>query len=108
MQHADAAYYEALGNIALKAVANAVPKAWATKAKAYAAAKAQMPQGPPQVRDEYNQWLAKAAPQPMHRVIFDFSVKCKRRANRNERDNGPDGRPTNCKNNLIGRLDSGS
>eukprot|EP00397_Hematodinium_sp_SG-2012_P059665 GEMP01076772.1.p1 GENE.GEMP01076772.1~~GEMP01076772.1.p1 ORF type:complete len:107 (+),score=19.77 GEMP01076772.1:163-483(+) len=74
MQHADAAYYEALGNVALKAVANAVPKAWATKAKAYAAAKAQMPHGPPQVRDEYNQWLAKAAPQPMHRVIFDRAL----------------------------------
>eukprot|EP00397_Hematodinium_sp_SG-2012_P063951 GEMP01089372.1.p2 GENE.GEMP01089372.1~~GEMP01089372.1.p2 ORF type:complete len:109 (+),score=6.66 GEMP01089372.1:368-694(+) len=40
--------------------------------------------------------------------VPQFSVKCKRRANRNERDNGPDGRPTNCKNNLIGRLDSGS
>eukprot|EP00397_Hematodinium_sp_SG-2012_P065968 GEMP01097381.1.p1 GENE.GEMP01097381.1~~GEMP01097381.1.p1 ORF type:complete len:192 (-),score=24.09 GEMP01097381.1:266-772(-) len=70
MQNADAIYYETLGDVASKAVAKALPKAWAAKAKAYAVAKAVMLPGPPLPRQVLEECADHGNGRPTHRTIL--------------------------------------
>eukprot|EP00397_Hematodinium_sp_SG-2012_P059410 GEMP01076095.1.p1 GENE.GEMP01076095.1~~GEMP01076095.1.p1 ORF type:complete len:166 (+),score=36.49 GEMP01076095.1:24-521(+) len=67
MEQGDVAYYAGVSD----AVAKAIPKLWAAKAKAYAAAKAAMPIGPPEPRQTMQECIDQMNGRRSHRAILD-------------------------------------
>eukprot|EP00397_Hematodinium_sp_SG-2012_P043019 GEMP01047714.1.p1 GENE.GEMP01047714.1~~GEMP01047714.1.p1 ORF type:complete len:165 (+),score=41.18 GEMP01047714.1:113-607(+) len=80
MENADAIYHEEITHTASNAVAKALPKAWAAKAKAYAAAKAAMPPGPPLPRHALEESLDQANDRPNHRALLRRATAAPARA----------------------------
>eukprot|EP00397_Hematodinium_sp_SG-2012_P047912 GEMP01054683.1.p1 GENE.GEMP01054683.1~~GEMP01054683.1.p1 ORF type:complete len:166 (+),score=40.50 GEMP01054683.1:113-610(+) len=103
MENADAIYHEEITHTASNAVAKALPKAWAAKAKAYAAAKAAMPPGPPLPRHALEESLDQANDRPNHRALLRRATAAPARAKAKAKAAAPGGVPLNGEG--IGRVE---
>eukprot|EP00397_Hematodinium_sp_SG-2012_P060883 GEMP01079874.1.p1 GENE.GEMP01079874.1~~GEMP01079874.1.p1 ORF type:complete len:184 (-),score=35.13 GEMP01079874.1:527-1006(-) len=94
---------------ATKAVAKAIPKAWAAKAKAFAAAKAAMPLGgPPQPRQALEDCLDNMDGAPTHRALRARAHAAPAKAKAKAVAAGPGGHPLYAQDvaNVINRVEN--